>query len=144
MTTIAWDGKTLAADRQINNAGLKSEAIKIRKLEMVGLVGTSGDCTKGRLMIEWLAAGANIDNFPQNPGDSTMLHITLDGHIHYYANAPVPLIMLDKQFAIGSGRDFALSAMWFGRNASEAVKFAHKFDVDTGADVDYFQLSELL
>jgi ATP-dependent protease HslVU (ClpYQ) peptidase subunit len=41
----------------------------------------------------------------------------------------------DESFASGSGRDFALSAMDFGKSAKEAVKYASTRDSGTGGRI---------
>ena len=59
-----------------------------------------------------------------------------------------PMLIDDPQFAIGSGSDFAISAMSLGKNAKEAVEHAMQFDVGTGGRVDaiycphYFEKEE--
>lgn len=42
---------------------------------------------------------------------------------------------MDRPFAIGSGRDFALAAMDMGASAKEAVEAAAKRDVYTGGTI---------
>lgn len=46
----------------------------------------------------------------------------------------------DEEFAVGSGRKFALGAMAFGATAKEAVKIAKKMDSGTGGKIHVFHL----
>lgn len=44
-------------------------------------------------------------------------------------------VWVERPFAIGSGRDFALAAMDMGATAKEAVEMAAKRDVYTGGTI---------
>ena len=57
MTVIAWDGKTLAADRQCSNNGTLESITKIFKIRG-HLLGGSGNAFLTHLMCEWWAAEA--------------------------------------------------------------------------------------
>jgi ATP-dependent protease HslVU (ClpYQ) peptidase subunit len=47
---------------------------------------------------------------------------------------------LESFHALGSGRDFALAAMYLGKNAREAVEIAMEFDLETGKGVDCLEV----
>ena len=53
-----------------------------------------------------------------------------------YEQTPNPFVVEDKQWAIGSGRDYAIAAMHLGRTAAEAVAVACLFDVSCGMGID--------
>src|SRR5690606_19961363 len=63
MTVIAWDGKTLAADRQADRGGVKQPTQKIFRAGRA-LAGISGDLTLCRELLAWYSAGAVPANFP--------------------------------------------------------------------------------
>lgn len=46
----------------------------------------------------------------------------------------------ENYISIGSGQDFALSAMDHGKSAKEAVEYAMKRDIYTGGDVRIYQV----
>lgn len=48
--------------------------------------------------------------------------------------------LYDNNFAFGSGCDFALAAMDFGKSAKEAVKYAMTRDIYTGGRVRVFKV----
>ena len=53
-----------------------------------------------------------------------MLVVRKDGPLHQYETTPWPLVLHNKQWAIGSGRDFAMAAMYLGKTARAAVELA--------------------
>lgn len=136
MTTIAWDGRSLAADRQSSY-----HCNPVAKIEhnAYGLVGASGDFDLGLAVMVWLAGNGPK---PAIPSDATLtvLHVDHDGKARIYHNALVPIPAGLPFFAIGSGRDYAMGAMAMGASAEEAVRIAARFDESTGGDVDVLTL----
>ena len=63
-----------------------------------------------------------------------------DKSIRKWERSPYPLKFHDEQFAIGSGRDFALAAMYLGKTAAQAVEVACVFDSGCGNGVDAMAL----
>jgi hypothetical protein len=55
-------------------------------------------------------------------------------------NALIPIPIKEGFHAVGSGRDFALSAMRLGRTAREAIELACEFDVFTGGPITVLDL----
>jgi ATP-dependent protease HslVU (ClpYQ) peptidase subunit len=143
MTVIAWDGYTLAADKRATNGSLIRTTTKIFRIHSC-LVGYAGEATFGEQMIAWFQAGEKAEDFPKEQRDkddwAPLLVIRENGKIHKYERTPHPLKYQDKQFAIGSGRDFALAAMACGKTASEAVEVASMFDSNCGNGVDTLRL----
>lgn len=144
MSVIAWDGKTLAADRRACIGGLVRTTTKIRRGRMRALLGYSGDADAGEELAAWWEAGADPGAFPaaQRARDSfgaTLLVIEAGG-ILTYERTPYPVRFHRQLFAIGSGRDFALAAMHLGKNAAEAVGVACHFDSSCGNGVDTLAL----
>lgn len=139
MTVIAWDGKTLAADRR---ACLGNMHRSIHKLHRVGeaLAASAGDSDAAQELIAWLSAGADPEKFPPSQRDkdnwASLLLVWPDGSLWRYERTPYPAKFPPQQFAIGSGRDFALAAMWCGKSAAEAVDVACRFDSSCGNGVD--------
>jgi ATP-dependent protease HslVU (ClpYQ) peptidase subunit len=143
MTVIAWDGYTLAADKRETNGSLIRTTTKIFRIHSC-LVGYAGEATFGEQMIAWFQAGEKAEDFPKEQRDKDdwvpLLVIRENGKIHKYERTLYPLKYQDKQFAIGSGRDFALAAMACGKTASEAVEVASMFDSNCGDGVDTLRL----
>ena len=128
MTVIAWDGKKLAAD----NMSLSGEwKVKVKKLFRIGedWVGAAGSFDYAQELIEWYANGQDKDKFPEfQRGDDTwvaLLVVTGDRRLLKYERSPIPIeFNIKTQYAIGSGRDFALAAMHLGYDAKKAAQVA--------------------
>jgi hypothetical protein len=140
MTTIAWDGKTLAADRMGNNGSYTFPVTKIFAHEGL-LMGGSGSLDFILQMVEWVKGGRVNADFPKDQRDKDdwqpFLVIEKDRSIVIYERTPYPIRPECRQYAIGSGRDFAAAAMFMGKSASEAVMVAHELNASgTGGAVD--------
>ena len=139
MTTIAWDGNTLAADKRAVNGTSHSTVTKIRKIKGE-LCGGGGQFSSVLEMFEWINKGKKPEEFPKSQLDddkwAPILVITKTNKILKYEQSPIPIEYEDGMQAIGSGRDYALAAMHLGKNAKEAIEVASKFDPHTGNGVD--------
>lgn len=144
MTVIAWDGKILAADKQCGYGGMRSTVTKIFRVGDL-LVGGAGDFTLVLAMIEWVRRGRSVGDFPdlQRSKDDwqALMVIEPDGSISTYERTPYPVRYEQKQFAIGSGREFAMGAMYMGANAVRAVEAAIALEVNCGVGIDTLNLA---
>lgn len=147
MTTIAWDGERLAADRLV--VGSRAYGMdKIWRSETIGLViATSGHVSDGIVFTDWVekfgvGAGARELLLAKLPGpklkkDFAALLIVKDGDWNAYVchDDCVPVYQPGK-CAIGAGAQYALGAMETGASAVEAVLIAIRLlgDMDCGAD----------
>ena len=140
MSVIAWDGKTLAADKQMTAQGLKRTVTKIKKINGC-LVGCTGDYDGGLAMMNWFENGGA---FPECQKDkerwSNLLVIKPDGGINLYEREPFCYVIEDKFYAMGSGRDYAMAAMYLGKGAVEAVGIAMVFDSNCGMGLDELEV----
>lgn len=140
MSVIVWDGKYLAADKRAVLSGtLIRTTTKIFDLGEV-LAAYAGDACEGEEMLAWFKGGADPAGFPASQRDKDtwggLLTVRPDGSIWKYERTPYAVKFPPQQFAIGSGRDFALAAMYCGRSAVEAVEVACVFDCGCGNGVD--------
>jgi hypothetical protein len=144
MTVIAWDGKTLAADKRATCSGHPATVTKIMRTPKGELIGASGDLDTARALLAWYCAGADAATFPDNRnGDfcrAYMIVITLDAKVHKYEREPVPMLFEDPFSAMGSGRDYALAAMHLGYSARRAVEVACALDTGCGNGIDTLKL----
>lgn len=145
MSVIAWDGTTLAGDRRATIGGLIRTINKIFRVTnphdgQVVLAAYAGEADCGEAMLHWFAAGADPSRFPESQKDKEMwaglLIVWPDGELWKFERTPFPIKFPPQQFAIGSGRDFALAAMHLGKTAQEAVEVAIHFDSGCGNGVD--------
>lgn len=140
MTTIAWDGKTLAADKQATWNDVARATTKIRRAKNGELLGFSGSALMQEPWFDWVENGGD---FPEPPKDcgGNMLRIHLDGSFTLYCGDKYGTTYdAGQTFAIGSGADFALAAMEMGKTAKQAVKLACKIDLNSGLGVDTLTL----
>ena len=149
MTVIAFDGKTLAADKRALNNGFASTVTKIGRTAPFGgdvvAWAVSGNLARGIAMKDWWLAGAKTDQFPAE-GKDDWACFSLFG-----VSSGVPFVRLYESrkdffdietvpWAKGSGRDFALMAMRLGKTAEEAVRLTCELTVECGNGVDVIQV----
>ncbi len=142
MTVIAWDGQILASDKRATSEGLIRTVTKIWKIDGL-LVGGCGDFVTCCEMREWIKRGRNHKDFPEMQRDKedwAKIIVIDQGAIQVYERSPYPVIFEDRHFAVGTGRDFALSAMYLGKSAKVAVEIANHFECYCGNGVDFLEL----
>lgn len=143
MTVIVWDGKTLAADKRTSFGGQHATVTKLYRLRGF-LVGCAGGSAQNAEMRAWFAAGADPEKLPACQRDAekcvSMLVIAPDGSVTQYENSPHPFVIENKSWAIGSGRDFAMAAMYLGCDAHRAVEVASMLDLNCGNGIDTLTL----
>jgi hypothetical protein len=143
MTCIAWDGKTLAADKRMGFGGEFATVTKIHRFDGM-LVGWAGESALGRAMISWFRDGAAPEYFPAVQRDTerlgSLLVIQPTGAIHHYAAEPFPIIVEDATYTIGSGSGFAAAALYLGHDARRAVEVACALDMNCGNGIDTLEL----
>lgn len=139
MTTIAWDGKHLASDTRCTaSGGLKRQVLKIFPLPDGSLYGACGSAEQNGVVRAWLAGEIHKPSTPLE--DFTGMVIRPDATIWMYEKLLTPWQVFDKKHAIGSGRDYALMAMHFGKTAYEAVELASQFDAWTALPITVLKL----
>lgn len=138
MTTVAWCGGMLAADGQSTFGHKKKTAI--RKLNIIAgdIVACAGKIVNITQFHEWYANGTDFSNKPDLGEEPELDALILkpdgrcyrieDDFVQYEVNPP---------FAIGSGWTEAEAAMYLGKNALDAVRFAATRCVYTGAPFSY-------
>lgn len=142
MTVIAWDGKTLAADRQAECGNSRAAVCKVFRVRD-GLAGISGDLSTGMEVLAWYEAGAIPAAWPaSNRGLSEGAVLTVirmeDGaaRAFFYESSPFPFRTEGAFAARGSGCGEALVAMACGKTAREAVLLAQEYNTTCGMGVD--------
>jgi ATP-dependent protease HslVU (ClpYQ) peptidase subunit len=136
MTVIAWDGKTLAADKQSTFCGLPRTTTKIHRAKDGSLLGAAGETAMCAALRAWYDAGAVTADFPDKSNTSHLLVIRPDGQVYLYDGHAVPIHLEDPFTALGSGRDYAMAALHLGKTAAEAVQVACVFDAWCGNGID--------
>ena len=139
MTTIAFDGKTLAVDNQSTGSYIeyKNKIITVGDTVVVG----TGLITDISSIIDWLN---KPKNYPTVTDTNVYVFSKKNGKviIKQYSKGPVPSIRglsIGGFFACGSGGVFALGAMEAGASAKQAVKIAIRLDPDSGGKVETYK-----
>lgn len=137
MTTIAFDGKILAADSQLTGSHIETVSVqKIRKLK-TGYMATAGDPGEAELVRKWIEAGRVWEKRPKVEDFHAL--IVRKNSVHFMGES-LEEVPMKAPVAIGSGSSIALTAMDCGKNAIEAVKLAIKRDPYTGGKVRHVEV----
>lgn len=135
MTTVAWDGTTLAGDRQASYGNTPVQCTKVIKTDTGLLVGASGDLDNTLRFYQWVRDG-RPNTKPELYDAFSGVVIELDNSITYYSHRLIPNNIALSCWALGSGADYALGAMAAGAKAKKAVKIACDLDVNSGLGID--------
>lgn len=147
MTTIAYDGRTIAAD-SLACYGDERCHVPIQKIWVEGRViyALAGSSRMLTPLMKWFKAGASPGDIPK--GDSndyayTFLVIDDAGVRTYHHDCAYPNFFYEDKIAIGSGQDYAMGALMFGASAKEAVAVAAKMSVKTGGEIQVVDIAEV-
>lgn len=130
MTTIACNGRTIAAD-SLSTCGDTISGKRTKKLHKLtdgSIIGAAGGVTHIYRALDAIGNGTAYK------GNYTLLRLFPDGTLLKYEGCTHP-IPEEAPAAIGSGWVAALTAMDCGATPKEAVKAAMKRDVYTGGRV---------
>lgn len=142
MTTIAWDGKTLAGDRPGDYQGTRVRVRKVYKVRIKNgpitgeaLIGGAGD---GALIAHWRGWLLGEQEKPVWTREASFTGIIVDRRCRVWQVEwnLIPMRRIQKQYAIGSGRGEAMAAMVCGATARLAVGIAARLECNTGMGVD--------
>lgn len=145
MTTVAWDGKRLAADRKITTCGGIHDCnmTKIVKRKDGSLCGVGGSTALAFAFQKWFLKGGKgkLPLLKDGDADINAIVISPQGKLTVYD--PSGYFEADAPFyAIGTGYELALGAMAMGAEADTAVRVASQFDSKTGNIVDVLELGK--
>ena len=141
MTTVAWDGKTMATDTLATDSwGMREEQPEKVLRGDDYLVGCAGEY--GQIMAWWRGAPRSFEAllregyspYSKDSNDPALVLVGPEGHP--YRHVAGSFLRCSRAFhAVGSGRDYALAAMRLGQTAAQAVALAAEFDNNTGSRV---------
>lgn len=141
MTTIAYDGKTLAVDsmtscdRFVNSRGTQK---MWRNVGPFNCVAMAGPTSRYPAILCWLEGGA--DPLLWNPEwDAVAWVVDKSGRVYRYVSGYPESI--EAPDADGSGAEFALGALDAGKSAREAIEIAAQRDFYTGGPVQAFDIT---
>lgn len=136
MTTIAYKDGVIAYDSRVTRGSLIDHDDYEKLIHRGGhrFLMTGAGCEFSALIDEYL--GVRIGDKPLEANglvvtNGRLYQIGRDAESGFWVDD----VWLERPFAIGSGRDFALAAMDMGATAREAVEAAAKRDVYTGGTI---------
>ena len=134
MTTIATDGKTMAADTERHARAfiLQQDAIKMFRINGV-VYGVAGDPACAEKYLGWVRMGCPKETEPSPDGEWVVTFVRF-GKI-WHVNSSLAPMEVGAPYAIGSGAEGAMAAMLCGKTPAQAIKIAMKLDGDTGGKV---------
>lgn len=127
MTTIAWDGKLLAADRLISTSGVLVTGPKLFRIEPRWVVAVCGQLTAAMEMVEWLYKYSGNGILPNVNHQDAHIISWRDGQLGVYdLGRRFPTRLTQERMAFGSGAQAALGALYSMVSAKDAVQIASR------------------
>jgi 20S proteasome alpha/beta subunit len=151
MTTIAYDGKSLASDSRSTMGSMIYEEDAQKIYPNVGpfaVLGIAGDFQAAMDVIDMIKDFSQIEHIrgisSEDIGNVSLIAMTHDGRLWSYAGDKSCELRTDRPFATGSGGEYALAAMDLGKTAEEAVLYASTRDIYTNniTQVAHIQMEE--
>lgn len=143
MTTIAFDGKTMACDTRVTCGDtFYNTDTKIYENDDY-VMGVAGDAGVGTMLVQVsniLAMRTYEYNFQAIVYEKHTRHVFYVSFDKSWESNSYVVPIVDSYFAVGSGADFARAAMECGYSAQGAVAVASKFDMNTGGRIITKQL----
>lgn len=134
MTTWAWDGKVLAADRL---CGSHLSVGKIFKLPDGSYLTGSGTYDEIVEVATWIIKFSMDESKRPEISETSMVIVDKQGVASWLTVPWLRPVQINEPFmAGGSGSDFALGALDAGMGAKRAVEIACKYDKMSGNGVD--------
>ncbi len=144
MTVVAWDGKTLAADKLVTFGSTRGTVTKIFR-HGGELLAITGDVSIGQELLAWYRDGAVPAEYPPSNRDpskgASLICILPSGKVWKYESSPHPFMLEGKFAAFGCADEMALVAMECGKSAREAIEVVCKFNIHCGNGVDVLELA---
>jgi len=146
LTTIAWKGRTLAADTQLTYSD--DTKVFTHKIHLLGdnhVVAIAGNCDADFHFKRWLLAGAKVDDWSAyfclvKKPKFEAIYLDKRGNKWHYINGPEAIAIEHRCFAIGSGSKIAFAGMHMGLSAVDAVLLAGDIDINTNKVVERYDL----
>lgn len=142
MTTIACDGKSMAADG-FAVVGDRIADRQQKKLFRVSfsIFGVCGASECREAFREWLESGQTEKKPALSNEDFGALELKSDGSIWAW-NAMLHPVKMSAPASQGSGHEMAAAAMLCGKDAKGAVEIACMLDINSGGEITVEYLEE--
>lgn len=161
MTTIAFDGNTIAADTQLNNSGGSKSVGAVRKIHPFShtvngidyryVFAISGILAPFPALCHWYLTGADKNTFPSIDGEENYFEFIVFAFPSVGPNTSVLYesgcggygSSIGQMFASGSGEMYARAILVI-EEAQMAVTVATKLDPDSGLPIEAFDVHNWL
>ena len=144
MTTLAFDGKTLASDSQVSCGGMitSTSEQKIYILKDGRCFAGCGTVKFVTIVLKWLNDGQPdpAPTWDEKDGDFEGLIVNADGTNPCEIYSGGVFSPVEVPWVGGSGCRFALAAMRLGYTARQAVECAKGLDAYTGGPVQTIRM----
>lgn len=143
MTTIAWDGKTLAADRGSWSNGLHQAVRKVYRITAPDgrrfLVALAGDSAFAMQTLRWMRG--EVEEAPKCLSDDATsdVAVVIDERRRVWRlnSRLIYIPYRDKIHAHGAGQEIALGAMMAGADAVKAIRITMQVSDYAARGVDW-------
>ena len=144
MTTIVWDGKTLAADGRMTQGNQVSDDCREKifidsKSELRGATvicyALAGAADMTLRVGKWISEGCphEVEGHPLDWGEAYFEVIIITTNSCFvYCSESNDLLEIFHGTVLGSGGEFAQTAMHMGKDAKASVKIAAEMDLFSG------------
>jgi ATP-dependent protease HslVU (ClpYQ) peptidase subunit len=138
VTTVATDGKSMAADGRAVNGRDTIVAENVLKLHRVcdAHIGFSGGEADGHAFVRWfMKMREKADYEPLKVADDFGALVLYDDGLVVLYDHELSRVTVELPYAIGTGSQLALGAMLAGASPEQAVKIAASRDVWSGGAI---------
>ena len=135
MTTIATDGRAIAADGRVTAGGeIRTETFdKLWELPDDSVAGAAGQTEQSTVALRELNRAAAEKRLPEpTEGEYDIMRLYPSGAVALYSGRLDAPFFVEPPFTIGSGGEYARGALAAGASVRRAMKIAHQFDSSTG------------
>jgi ATP-dependent protease HslVU (ClpYQ) peptidase subunit len=150
MTTIAFDGHFLVADTlNIDGYGLPDYADKlyIGKDFLMGGAGQRHEIQKWWKVVKDMPLSEVLEYgypcYDKDANDQAIMLVCRVSRVAYKLGGSSFTKCSRNYHAVGSGRDYAIAAMYLGKTARQAVEIARIFDVYTGGPLQVMDVDNV-
>ena len=147
MTTVAWDGRTLAADRAAWSGNFKYQVRKVYAVRAPNgrrcAIAFSGDGGFAMAVLAWLRGGEHPGPYPEalNGGPRAVALLVRDDGRTWKLDTSLRWTPTSGRLqASGGGQDMAMGAMAAGASAVEAIRIVARHSDLSGCGVSSVRL----
>lgn len=139
MTTVAWRGSVLASDSAVTQDNRQTSCTKMLRMPGVAY-GFAGDLSEIWHFVEKVKAGTPLEKIKLK-GEFECLMLRPDG-CFFMSSDLRPSPVEGEYWAIGSGAEYALGAMFYGKTARQGVAAAIAHDPHTAGEIRAYRITQ--